>query len=50
MIVSYGLNVGCYYAISTLLVRIIKPTFYDELDNKGHSVSCFRILFYLTNK
>jgi len=37
LIVSYGLNVGCYYAISTLLVRIIKPTFYDELDNKGHS-------------
>ena len=39
LIVSYGLNVGCYYAISTLLVRIIKPTFYDELDGSPHSVS-----------
>ena len=34
---SYGLNVGCYYAISTLLVPIIKPTFYDESDDKGHT-------------
>ena len=39
LIVSYGLNVGCYYAISTLLVPIIKPTFFDTEDNKQHSVS-----------
>jgi len=27
LVVSYGLNVGCYYALSTLLNQIIKPTF-----------------------
>ena len=39
LLVSYGLNVGCYYALSTLLVQIIKPTFYDTVDNKQHTVS-----------
>ena len=28
--VSYGLNVGVYYALSTLLNQIIKPTFLDN--------------------
>ena len=39
LVLSYGLNVGVYYAISTLLNPIIKPTFYDPVDDKGHSVS-----------
>jgi len=37
LVLSYGLNVGVYYAISTLLNPIIKPTFYDPVDDKGHS-------------
>ena len=30
--VSYGLNVGVYYALSTLLNQVIKPTFLDNDD------------------
>ena len=30
LIISYGLNVGVYYAVSTLLVPLIKPSFFDE--------------------
>ena len=44
LVLSYGLNVGVYYAISTLLNPIIKPTFYDPIDDKGHSVSSASIL------
>ena len=29
LVLSYGLNVGVYYALSTLLSQIIKPTFLD---------------------
>ena len=38
LLLSYGLNVGVYYAISTLLNPIIKPTFYDPDDDNFHSV------------
>ena len=30
LVVSYGLNVGVYYALSTLLNQLIKPTFLDN--------------------
>jgi len=30
---SYGLNVGVYYAFSALLNRLIKPTFMENTSN-----------------
>ena len=32
---SYGLNVGVYYALSSLLNQLIKPTFQDDSSNHG---------------
>ena len=33
LVLSYGLNVGVYYALSTLLNQVIKPTFLDNTDD-----------------
>ena len=40
-LLSYGLNVGVYYAISTLLNPILKPTFHNTDDDIAHSVKSF---------
>ena len=32
---SYGRNVGVYYALSSLLNQLIKPTFQDDSSNHG---------------
>ena len=49
LLLSYGLNVGVYYAISTLLNPILKPTFHDPDNDIAHSVnhwSVIRMSFY----
>ena len=43
LLLSYGLNVGVYYAISTLLNPILKPTFHNPDDDIAHSVKSFII-------
>ena len=35
LVVSYGLNVGCFYAISALINQLIKPTFLLSADGEG---------------